>query len=133
EWLAEEYAQKAGLQQMAQESLSVFRTVAERMTAMTRRLLGKEGAIMTPYDRFMHHLHNYMKENRRFQQECPKHHHNFPPGSPCLVYTDYVPHACLTGQYALEQTFIIPVEAQVTPERAPLRILEQMSGRSLAA
>jgi hypothetical protein len=43
-----------------------------------------------------------------------------------------VPHAVLSGQYALEQTFIIPVRALVTPEKSPIRVLEKMAGRPLA-
>jgi hypothetical protein len=49
-----------------------------------------------------------------------------------ICYTDAVPHAVLSGQYALEQTFIIPVRALVTPENSPLRILEKMAGQPLA-
>jgi hypothetical protein len=39
----------------------------------------------------------------------------------------------LSGQFALEQTFIIPLKALVTPEKSPIRILEKMAGRPLAA
>jgi hypothetical protein len=133
EWLAEQYAEEAGLERVARRSGSVLQTVAAQATMTVRRLFGKEGAAQTAYDRLMHHFHNYMKENCAFQESCPRYRHSFPPGSTWLVYTDYVPHAVLTGQYALEQTFIIPVEAQVTPERAPVRILEQICGRRLAA
>jgi len=34
-----------------------------------------------------------------------------------MVFTDSVPHAALSGQYALEQTFIIPVKAMVEPRQ----------------
>jgi hypothetical protein len=48
-----------------------------------------------------------------------------------MVFTDGVAHAVLSGQFALEQTFVVPLEAQVTPAQSPLRILETMAGRAL--
>lgn len=67
-----------------------------------------------------------------FQENCPKDYREFPPGSVWLVYTDMVPHAMLSGQYALEQTFLVHPEAMITPEKAPIRIIEKMTGASLA-
>ena len=56
----------------------------------------------------------------------------FPAGSTWMVYTDQVPHAAMSGKFMTEQTFIIPVEAMVTPERCPLRVLEaQLPGKAL--
>jgi hypothetical protein len=85
----------------------------------------------TPYDQFMMQLHNAMKENAEFQQSCPKESVQFPPGSSWMVYTETVPHAVLAGQYALEQTFLVDPEAMVTPESAPVAILEKMAGARL--
>jgi hypothetical protein len=47
------------------------------------------------------------------------------------VFTDCVPHAALSGQFAMEQTFIVPVEALVVPEVSPIRVLEKMAGRAM--
>ena len=55
----------------------------------------------TPYDDFMMRFHNFLKENQRWQADCPKYSFQFPPGSSWMVYTDTVPHAVLAGQYAL--------------------------------
>ena len=85
----------------------------------------------TPYDQFMMDLHNAMKENAEFQRDCPKESLNFAPGSSWMVYTETVPHAVLAGQYALEQTFLIDPSAMVTPESAPVAILEKMAGARL--
>ncbi len=76
------------------------------------------------YDEFMLYLHDWLKENSDFQKNAPKQELVFPPGSAWMVYTDGVPHAAMSGQYALEQTFIIPREALVTPQVAPCRVLE---------
>jgi hypothetical protein len=86
----------------------------------------------TPYDEFMMQLHNAMKEDSDFQGVCTKEYFQFAPGSSWMVYTETVPHAVLAGQYALEQTFLVDPAAMVTPESAPLRVLEKMAGARLA-
>jgi len=85
----------------------------------------------TPYDEFMMQLHNAMKEDDGFQGVCTKEYFQFAPGSSWMVYTETVPHAVLAGQYALEQTFLVDPVAMVTPESAPVRVLEQMAGTRL--
>jgi 3-deoxy-D-manno-octulosonic acid hydroxylase-like protein len=89
------------------------------------------GAHRSPYDEFMHNCHNAMKEDSEFQQSCPKQRWEFPPHSTWIVFTDFVSHAVLEGQYALEQTFIISRDAMVHPELSPLRILENLAGHPL--
>lgn len=86
----------------------------------------------TPYDEFMMQLHNAMKEDTAFQSSCAREEVKFVPGSSWMVYTETVPHAVLGGQYALEQTFLVDPAAMVTPESAPIAILEKMSGARLA-
>lgn len=89
------------------------------------------GASRSPYDDFMHRCHNAMKENAEFQEGCPKQRWEFPPNSTWIVFTDFVSHAVLEGQYALEQTFIVAREAMVRPESSPLAILEGLAGYPL--
>jgi len=48
-----------------------------------------------------------------------------------MVFTDGVPHAVMSGQFALEQTFIIPPQALVSPDAAPLRVLESATGKAM--
>lgn len=86
----------------------------------------------SPYDEFMHRFHNWLKENSDYQQHAPKERHSFPPGSSWMCYTDMVSHAVLSGQYALEQTFIVSKEAMVTPAKTPIRILEEIAGGRMA-
>ena len=81
----------------------------------------------SPYDEFMMRFHNYLKENAAFQQNCPKQHWEFPPGSSWMVYTDMVSHAVLSGQFALEQTLIISREVMVSPERSPYGVLSRLA------
>lgn len=96
-----------------------------------RGLLGTAGLTSvsrSPYDDFMHRCHNAMKENAEFQRSCPKQRWEFPPRSTWMVFTDFVSHAVLEGQYALEQTFIISRNAMVKPELSPVSILEDLAG-----
>jgi hypothetical protein len=102
-----------------------------RIGKASARAVGLGAAIpslkRSPYDDFMMRFHNFLKENPRFQSDCPKYHFEFPPNSSWMVYTDTVPHAVLAGQYALEQTFLVRPEAMVCPEISPLKILEEIA------
>jgi len=84
------------------------------------------------YDELMLSLHDAAKLDSDFQQSCPHQAINFPPGSCWLVFTDMVLHAALGGEFALEQTFHLNVEELAQPERAPIRVLERLSGKPLA-
>jgi hypothetical protein len=85
----------------------------------------------SPYDDFMMRFHNFLKENSSFQENCHKESLQFPPGSSWMVYTDMVPHAVLSGQYALEQTFLVEHSALVAPESSPLSVLEALTHSAL--
>ncbi len=83
------------------------------------------------YDDLMLGLHDGAKRDLAYQAESPKKPLSFAAGTVWVCYTDVVMHAALKGQYALEQTFLLPVEAMAEPEQSPLRILEQMTGKKL--
>ena len=85
----------------------------------------------SPYDDFMMRFHNFLKENAAYQAQGYKEPLQFPAGSSWMVYTDMVPHAVLSGQYALEQTFLVDHQAMVAPRYSPLTVLETMSHASL--
>jgi len=73
----------------------------------------------------MLHLHDRMKLDKTYQQTLAKQRVDFPPQSTWLVFTDQVSHAALSGQYLLEQTFYLPVEAMDNPTLSPLRQWEK--------
>jgi hypothetical protein len=125
EVLARRYAEDAGLQRIAEDSW-LSRTVQD-----WGEKLGFRGMGRTPYDMFMLGFHDYLKENAAFQKDCPKVRMEFPPFATWLVFTDGVAHAAISGQYAIEQTFLISPKALVSPEQAPCRILERIAGRPL--
>ncbi|HEY3854991.1 MAG TPA: Kdo hydroxylase family protein [Verrucomicrobiae bacterium] len=98
-----------------------------------KKAFGLKAVDHSAYDRFMLRFHDYLKEHSEFQQTTRKTRIEFPPGATWLCYTDSVPHAVLSGQFALEQTFIIPLQAMATPHKAPIRVLEKIAGMPLAA
>ncbi len=93
--------------------------------------LGLGSLARSPYDHWMLRFHHFLKEHEEFQGTSARTRLEFPPRSTWLVFTDMVSHAVVSGQYALEQTFIVSKDSLVTPEKAPLRILEHLAGCEL--
>lgn len=116
----------------AQKISPQYRSAVSRSFSRIASRLGLPVADRSRYDEYMLYLHDWLKENNDFQTNWPKQQLEFPPGCAWMVYTDGVPHAVLGGQYALEQTFIVPPEAFVTPEVAPIRVLEAITQSSMA-
>jgi hypothetical protein len=85
------------------------------------------------YDEFMLRFHDYLKERTDFQRDSSRIQADFPPLSSWIVFTDAVPHAVVSGRFALEQTFIVPLVALIRPENSPLRTLEGIAGQRLVA
>ncbi len=128
--MAPKLAQPAGVEGFAKPSLLArFNFAVQR----AGHVLGLPVPDRSGYDRFMLHFHDWLKENTEFQTASPKVRTDFSPGCTWLVYTDGVPHAVLSGQYVLEQTFIIPQPVLVAPQRSPLRVLEAIAGTPLSA
>ena len=94
--------------------------------------LGVTRGKRSAYDEMMLSLHDAAKRDAHYQKTAPHTALEFPPGSCWLVYTDQVLHAALAGEFALEQTFHLDVAAMGEPERAPIRVLERLTGKSLA-
>ena len=125
EIVANQYASDAGLNRIAADSRSSLSAVKRALVRAIRQ------PDRSPYDRFMLGFHDYLKHNGEYQKNCNKYRFEFPPGSTWMVFTDIVPHAVLSGQYALEQTFIISRDSLVLREKAPASILERLSSSTL--
>ena len=128
EVLARRYAGGAGLQDIAEDNSFLSRTVRDLGSKLNIGVIGR-----TPYDMFMIRFHDFLKENTAFQRDCPKTQLEFPPQATWIVFTDCVAHAVMSGQYAIEQTFLIPPKALVALESAPYRILGNIAGRALVS
>jgi hypothetical protein len=83
------------------------------------------------YDELMLSMHDAGKLDNDFQSTSPHRNVIFAPGSCWLVYTDQVLHAALGGEFALEQTFHLDVAQMASPEKAPVKVLERLSGKAL--
>jgi hypothetical protein len=93
--------------------------------------LGVTRGRRSQYDELMLSLHDAGKLDENFQKDSPHEGIEFPPGCCWLVFTDQVLHAALGGEFALEQTFHLDIAEMAEPERAPVKILERLSGRAL--
>jgi hypothetical protein len=125
-YVAEKYAADAGLSRFAAKNGALRRGVSRWAAGLGLARLSR-----TPYDRFMLRFHDYLKENDDFQRNSPKVRLEFPPGATWMVFTDGVAHAAMSGQFAMEQTLLIPPEALVALESAPYRILERIAAARL--
>ena len=118
-----------------------FDAIAERFGSALRAPLPGYASVLqwlhvtksrrTPYDTMMLQVHDRMKRDDAYQQQCAQLTVDFPARSTWMAFTDQVSHAAMSGQYQLEQTFLLPVASMQEPDRAPLRILERIKGRRL--
>jgi len=100
---------------------------AASVLAVLRITKGKRSA----YDHLMLNLHDRAKEDMVYQRDCEQQVVKFAPGTTWMCFSDQVMHAAMAGQYMLEQTIHLPVAALYDPQRAPLAILERLTGRTL--
>ncbi len=78
------------------------------------------------YDQAMRHMHNYMKESEEFQQDPEGMVEiRFKPKSCWLVFADMAGHSCLSGEFAMINTFMVPRENFRHPEFSPWEVLSR--------
>lgn len=88
--------------------------------------LGITKCYRSHYDHLMLQLHDTMKGDEHYQQQGPQVTLELPPGSSWICFADQTPHAAMSGQFMLEQTFLLPVAAMKNPDNAPLNILQKL-------
>lgn len=113
-----------------------FRKVAEQFIpnikkpsrgwAAALRFLKITKSLRTPYDHYMLHMHDKMKADEQYQKNAIQEVLHFPANSTWIVQTDQVSHAAMHGQYVLEQTFYLPINAMQDESHSPLRVLEKL-------
>ena len=126
EVIARQHAVRAGLMDVTRWPASLRRGL---MGLGSR--LGLQLPDRSAYDDFMLRFHHYLKADEEFQRSGQKHTAAFPPGSSWITFTDQVAHKALSGQFALEQTCIIPNTAMMDPGRSPVSVLEEIAGTRL--
>ena len=120
-----------------------FETMARALLPRVRPMLPGEGALLaalritrsrrTEYDHLMLGLHDAAKADAGYQGGCAQREVRFRPGTTWICYSDQVMHAASSGRFMLEQTTHLPLDALYEPDRAPLAVLERLTGRKLAA
>ncbi len=118
-----------------------FEQVAKRFLPTVSKPLPGSAALLnflritktyrTPYDHIMLHMHDNMKADEHYQKTAPQQTVHFPANTTWIVQTDHVSHAAMQGQFLLEQTFYLPVDAMKNPAHSPLKILESMMNQPL--
>ncbi|HEX3350613.1 MAG TPA: Kdo hydroxylase family protein [Acetobacteraceae bacterium] len=102
-------------------------------SAQALALLGLTKSPRSRYDHMMLELHDAAKRDDAYQRAAraavPE--ALFPAGTSWMVFTDQVPHAALAGRNAFEQTFHFDPSAMANPSRAPISVLERLSGRAM--
>jgi hypothetical protein len=78
------------------------------------------------YDQAMRHMHNYMKESEEFHQDPEGMVEiRFKPKSCWLVFADMAGHSCLSGEFAMINTFMVPRENFRHQEFSPWEVLSR--------
>jgi hypothetical protein len=90
-------------------------------------------SLRSGYDHLMLGLHDAAKSDRAYQRDCAQREVRFAPGTTWICYSDQVMHAASSGQFMLEQTTHLPLDALYEPARSPLAVLERITGRKLVA
>jgi 3-deoxy-D-manno-oct-2-ulosonic acid (Kdo) hydroxylase len=102
-----------------------------RISAKVLAGLGITKSLRSEYDHVMLHLHDELKKDTAYQSNAPQQEISFTPGQTWVTFSDIVLHAAMGGEYMLEQTVHMPVEAQQDPTASPHHILSSKLGRPL--
>lgn len=103
---------------------SPFKAKMMSMVGITKRY-------RSHYDHLMLQMHDRMKEDIDYQTNGEQLSVNFPAGSSWICFSDQTPHAAMGGQFMLEQTYLLPVNAMANPQHAPLNVLQQLTQKTL--
>ena len=117
---------------MAEHLLPRVRTM-RRFQAATLAALRVTKGRRSEYDHLMLGLHDGAKADIDYQRNSAQQEVRFAPGTTWICYSDQVMHAAIAGQFMLEQTIHLPLSALYQPDLSPIRVLERMTGRRLAA
>jgi hypothetical protein len=109
--LVETFGEAAGLQRgdgLLQDS--ILNRMGSGMVRGLSKIFPTMGTLeRSAYDQAMRHMHNYMKESDEFQQDPEGMVEiRFQPKSCWLVFADMAGHSCLSGEFAMINTFMVP-------------------------
>lgn len=113
-------------------SVRIERPWYEAMVDRSASLVGIVKGRHTTYDHVLENIRQLMMGDRDYQKSAPRRIVSFPAGSAWVALTDIVLHGGVSGQHALDQVFFLPPDVMLKPSRSALRILERLSGSTLA-
>ena len=93
--------------------------------------LGINKSLRSEYDHMMLQLHDHLKRDPVYQKKAPQTVVEFVAGSTWVCFSDQTLHAVHSGQYMMEQTFLMPPQHQYRPDQSPLGILTRLAGHPL--
>jgi len=118
-----------------------FADMAARFLPRARRAWPGEARVLralrvtkrsrSEYDHLMLQLHDRVKADVDYQRRAPQEQIDFPVATTWIMFSDQVLHAAMSGQFAMEETLMLPVNRMRAPESSPLRVLERMTGHLL--
>ena len=135
--LVETYGDAAGLSrdgELLQDGL--LNRVGSGMVRGLSRVFPRLATLeRSAYDQAMRHMHNYMKESDAFHEDPQGMVEiRFPPKSCWLVFADMAGHSCLSGEFAMINTFMVPRQNFRHPELTPWEVLSRYAaGKSALA
>lgn len=97
--------------------------------SMIRLFAGKK-ANRSAYDALMVKLHDFLKENQKFQLKAARKVHTFPRGATWALFADGLAHAQLRGRFALEHSFFVDTDCLLSPEHAPITLVAASGNRA---
>jgi hypothetical protein len=93
--------------------------------------LGLTKTIRSEYDHMMLQIHDAMKSDLSYQQYSHQTEFKFSPGDVWVCFSDQTSHAAMSGQFMMEQTYNLPIDALYKPMSSPLAILSRITKRKL--
>ena len=135
--LVETFGEAAGLQRnqdLLQDSI-INRVGSGMVRGLSKVFPTMRTLERSAYDQSMRHMHNYMKESDEFHRDCEGMVEiRFPPRSCWLVFADMAGHSCLSGEFAMINTFIVPRKNFRHQEFTPWEVLGRYAaGKSALA
>ncbi len=126
--LVETYGEAAGLKRsdkLLRDGV-LNRVGSEMIRGLSKVFPGLATLERSAYDQAMRHMHNYMKESDEFHQDPEGMIEiRFKPKSCWLVFADMAGHSCLSGEFAMINTFMVPRENFRHQEFSPWEVLSR--------
>ena len=122
--LYEKHADAAGLRGHGVRDSALMKAWSGAVRGAARAFPMLRSIDSSAYDRLMRRFHNYMKDDPGFRDSAEGlQQFAFKPYSAWMVLTDTVSHACISGQHAFVDTFVIPLKNCTQLSEAPFHVL----------